>query len=93
MESCDAAQQNCPAGQGCYLSADGQICADPAPGAGGIGAPCECANCCAAGLLCAGASAADSACHAVCTTDGEITCDAGNCASLTGVEPLGICVE
>ncbi|MEM7158238.1 MAG: hypothetical protein AAF799_35690 [Myxococcota bacterium] len=51
VEECDVLLQNCPAGEACYATENGILCA-PTQGAGTEGAACSFINECAPGLAC-----------------------------------------
>jgi hypothetical protein len=90
-ETCSVLEQNCPDGEACYLSGEGQECVVPG-GMVGLGESCAFANECAPGLVCVGSDAENSMCLSPCATDGSVPCEAGECAPIQGIDDLGVCV-
>jgi len=90
---CSVVAPDCPGGDACYLLLGRMECA-PTAGPGLLeGQPCDFGDECAEGLICQ--DAGDRRCVQPCTTDGEFTCadEAKVCSPLTGLDPLGVCVE
>ncbi len=69
LPACDPLEQNCPAGEGCYILNEASICA-PTSGAVGSGESCGSVNACSPGLGCSlgggGCDATLSCCGAYC---------------------------
>jgi len=84
---CDILAQDCPEGQGCYLSNDGVSCGDTAAGLGPY-EQCEYANDCVPGLVCV-----NGECHQVCDPESP-RCpeDHPVCHEPPGLENAGICI-
>jgi hypothetical protein len=74
-------QTGCSAGQACYWSSSGALCA--AVGSGPVGEPCVNANDCVPGATCVALSS--SRCVVFCSTEGTPGCPSGEtCAALSG---------
>lgn len=87
-DSCDLIAQDCPQGEGCYLTGGAAECFPAAEDQASCGEPCDAGNECAPGQICAGE---DKACLALCEMSqgcpGTATCE-----PLSGRSDLGVCV-
>ncbi|NOZ00670.1 MAG: hypothetical protein GXP54_02115 [Deltaproteobacteria bacterium] len=85
---CDILAQDCPEGQGCYLSQTGISCVKTSKGLD-LDATCEFANECKPGLVCVNA-----VCHKVCDPDKpDCPLNLPTCGAMPGVDGAGVCVE
>lgn len=106
--TCDALEQDCPAGQGCYPGPNGFLCTTDASGeGGGDDEPCGFLNDCDPGLMCipaletADCTSDDGCCTPYCDSGLGNTCpgDGEICAGFykegkapPGQENLGVCL-
>jgi hypothetical protein len=91
LQACDPLLQNCPQGQGCYLSDMGAVCVSA--GTVANNATCTPAANCVPGNLCLVTmqGATSGTCKQFCNLDGGMpSCGAGACNGLQGV-PYGAC--
>lgn len=86
LRGCDPLAQDCPAGWGCYPDPDDRwVCdVDRSGATGAHGDPCECINCCDAGLACLPGALVDAE-----GCGGEAA--AGCCAEICDVEQASAC--
>ncbi|MFZ5438679.1 MAG: hypothetical protein ACOZQL_01660 [Myxococcota bacterium] len=92
LAACDPFLQNCPSGQGCYLTQTGPACVTE--GSVAIGGNCQSANC-VKGSVCLGGTSGPT-CHGFCNRDGGMpACATGQCGGVIapdgGVLPWGAC--
>ena len=105
IAACRPLEDDCPAGQGCYPTADEFSCVPDASGEGGsAGEPCEFINACSLGLACIAADALPDCdglgcCSPYCDTTRPVCPDGLTCEPwsdettvLPGGENLGICL-
>lgn len=86
---CDILKQDCPEGQGCYLSMDGVTCNTTTKGLA-VNEDCKFANECAPGLVCI-----NDICSKVCDTSVPPDCPVGKpvCNPIAEAPGAGVCVE
>jgi hypothetical protein len=97
LPNCDPLLQDCPLGQGCYLTADGPVCATVV-GAAGPGMACMYLNDCTAGSGCFDDGLGGGICYKYCNfasypnLPDPTHCTTGQtCTGITGETLYGVC--